>query len=466
MRPIICICNDPNTSSLAKLKLHANHIRLQQPAGTHIVKRLREVAENEDLRIDSGALTTLVGLAKGDLRSCLNTLQFVQSKGCEVTEEVIRRATFGMKENDTSLNSVLTSLFIPMSKKRVKELAMSEEEEGRYVLRLGQEIDRCGKENSIAIGCFGHYATLQHHDANFSRYQKAIDWLLTFDTLNTTMYNHGDFALSSYLPYTLIPFFPLFQQRGTPRVERYQADWENLQATQANEEILKTLSRSLTHAGVHSGGDFRHLLCAPVLQLEFVSFINRILSPPLQPVNSQIIRKEEKAILTRIVDIMASLELRFCQERAENGQQFYHLDPPIDVFITYDGKRAADAGNLRYATRHLVATEIEAKLIARNAEITKKEKLDKKTSGTSSLSREGEMDKSVLNGPSAKRLKVGETENLKPVDFFGREISLPLTDNKSRARNAGGGNNTRVTYRFKEGNSSAIRKPIKFDAFL
>ena len=45
------------------------------------MKRLREVCEVEGLRVDSRALTTLVGLANGDLRGCLNTLQvrFVSS---------------------------------------------------------------------------------------------------------------------------------------------------------------------------------------------------------------------------------------------------------------------------------------------------------------------------------------------------------------------------------------------------
>jgi chromosome transmission fidelity protein 18 len=39
------------------------------------------------------------------------------------------------------------------------------------------------------------------------------------------MYNDGDFALNQYLPYTLVPFYPLFQQRGGDRVERNQDDW-------------------------------------------------------------------------------------------------------------------------------------------------------------------------------------------------------------------------------------------------
>jgi chromosome transmission fidelity protein 18 len=43
-------------------------------------------------------------------------------------------------------------------------------------------------------------------------------------------------------------------------------------------------------------------------------------------VNSQLVRPEERALLKRLVDIMVSLELRFVQERAEDGSLVYRLD--------------------------------------------------------------------------------------------------------------------------------------------
>lgn len=157
---------------------------------------------------------------------------------------MIRGATAGMKEGDTSIISVVNALFSPLQRKRVKELGMSEEDESRYVGRLSREIESSGRESSIALGkaselclsaavllialraaCFSHYATLRRHDANFARYEKANEWLTTFDLLSSSMYSDGDFALSPYLPYTLVPFYPLFQERGGERVERDQADW-------------------------------------------------------------------------------------------------------------------------------------------------------------------------------------------------------------------------------------------------
>jgi chromosome transmission fidelity protein 18 len=75
LRPIICICNDINASSLAKLRTYALQIRFNRPADIHIVKRLKEICQIEGLKADSRALNTLVSVAKGDLRSCLNALQ-------------------------------------------------------------------------------------------------------------------------------------------------------------------------------------------------------------------------------------------------------------------------------------------------------------------------------------------------------------------------------------------------------
>ena len=78
----------------------------------------------------------------------------------------------------------------------------------------------------LSAGCFGHYATLGQHDANFSRHERANEWLVAFDSFSSAMYSDGDFALNQYLPYTLVPFYPLFQERGGDRVERNQADWD------------------------------------------------------------------------------------------------------------------------------------------------------------------------------------------------------------------------------------------------
>jgi chromosome transmission fidelity protein 18 len=40
------------------------------------------------------------------------------------------------------------------------------------------------------------------------------------------MRSEREYTLLQYLPYTLVPFYPLFQERGAQKVERPKADWE------------------------------------------------------------------------------------------------------------------------------------------------------------------------------------------------------------------------------------------------
>lgn len=69
-----------------------------------------------------------------------------------MTESVVRVAAAGLKEADASFNSLMGSLFAPLPKKRVKELGMTEEEEGRYVSRLSKDLDASGSVDKIALG--------------------------------------------------------------------------------------------------------------------------------------------------------------------------------------------------------------------------------------------------------------------------------------------------------------------------
>ena len=120
---------------------------------------------------------------------------------------------------------------------------------------------------------------------------------------------------------------------------------QNYTKTKAHEEIYKSLSKCLRSACRREAGCFRHLLSEQILQLEFSPYINRIISPPLRSVNgyldssthstlkvnSQIIKPEEKVVLNRLVDLMIALDLRFVQDKAEDGSLVYRLDPFLNL---------------------------------------------------------------------------------------------------------------------------------------
>lgn len=59
-----------------------------------------------------------------------------------------------MKESEQSFLGVLTDIFSPLSKSRVKDLGMSSEEEGKYANRMARAIDSTGALDKVALGMF------------------------------------------------------------------------------------------------------------------------------------------------------------------------------------------------------------------------------------------------------------------------------------------------------------------------
>jgi len=77
-----------------------------------------------------------------------------------------------------------------------------------------------------SLGCFEHYPNLNKHDSTFAKYSKAIEWLGNYDLLSSGMRSEREYGLLEYLPYMIVPFYPLFQERGAQKVERPKMDWE------------------------------------------------------------------------------------------------------------------------------------------------------------------------------------------------------------------------------------------------
>ena len=77
-----------------------------------------------------------------------------------------------------------------------------------------------------SLGCFEHYPNLNKHDSTFVKYSKAVEWLGNYDLLSNGMRSEREYGLIGYLPYMIVPFYPLFQERGAQKVERPKADWE------------------------------------------------------------------------------------------------------------------------------------------------------------------------------------------------------------------------------------------------
>ena len=92
-----------------------------------------------------------------------------------------------MKVGDVSQTSVLNDLFLPISRRRAKEIGIGEEEEARYVGRLSLEIDRSGALDKIAVGMYTSAITSRKSTyCMYARVQAASNITVTCASMTAT----------------------------------------------------------------------------------------------------------------------------------------------------------------------------------------------------------------------------------------------------------------------------------------
>ncbi len=229
LRPIICICNDLYASSLRPLRPLAKLVRLQKTSTLLLVNRLRAICEREALSADARALSLLAELTAGDIRSCLNALQFAQTRGGgtqRLTEAYVRSADLGIKDGSTSLARVWDLVFrTPDAKKRARGGAPRDEFE--VTQRIVHEAQLSGEYDKLAQGCFELYPSLKRlKDDGWHRYEKVHDWLHFAQTLLDSPYRLGTYELMGFVPWTFVPWHHQFANTHNLTPEYPRADYE------------------------------------------------------------------------------------------------------------------------------------------------------------------------------------------------------------------------------------------------
>ncbi|GJN87911.1 hypothetical protein Rhopal_000866-T1 [Rhodotorula paludigena] len=443
LRPIICICNDLYAPVLRPLRPLAKIIRFTPPTSAMLVKRLRTICETEELTTENKHLSLLVETAEGDLRSCLNTLQFIKRNGSTVNENAIRSSALGRKDTGTSSSQVLDRLFKKPPRKRGAPTGSGVGSDERYVGRIVTDVQTSGEYEKISQGCFENYLTAQGVNIEaFPRIDSALEWLWLYDQLDTRLRAEREYELLAYVPYSFVPWYPLFSSQVARPVELPKTDYEMYLQRTAHAEVAEAFAQNIPY---HLKG----LFTGTNIVAELLPLLNRIVSPDLKPVNSQVVKNEERARLLRLINTLITTKLAFVLDKSEDGQLSYKLDPPIDVFVHFEGKRPTDIAPGRFAVRQMVNREVDLELQRRND-----------AAGKGATKSASEILDAYKHNPVKAAPCAPETKQA--VDFFGRAIVAKATGDS-----AGAGDNEsappppkrvrQAVYRYHEGFSNAVR---------
>ncbi|KAH8554492.1 P-loop containing nucleoside triphosphate hydrolase protein [Umbelopsis sp. PMI_123] len=453
LRPIICICNDPYASVLRPLRQIAHNVTFRKVPTLTIAKRLHSICELEGLTADMRSLNALCEITDGDIRSCLNTLQFIRGKSNTFTKDMIEHTPLGKKDVGKNLSSVWNDIFNARSAKKNRAFrAISlDENENAYVSRIAEGVITNGEYERLMQGCFESYPKMKFHDVAGAKIVAAFDWLYFYDLVNHRSNALHQNGLYGYLPYPLVNFHRYFA--GTVaqehKVEYPKVDYENFLAKKSFTNLSHMLISGMS---VHQ----RRNTTKESLITELLHQLIQIISPQLRPVNHQLIKPAEKAILSRLVDIMIDFGLTFVQEKIDDGRFIYRLEPPIEQLVQFSSQSSTLKLAGQYSVRQMIAHEIEKEILRRH---------------------EGAADKDASNISQKSKSKTKTDETRQPslqvvsekiaTDFFGRAVVSKQDDtNMDTTIETTSYQKPKVWYRFHEGFSNAVRQPLQVKHFL
>lgn len=458
LRPIICICNDQYVAALRPLRQYCHIINFRPLSVPTVVARLLKICRKEGMQADARALNALCETAENDLRSCVNSLQYVRMKSTIFNMDSVA-TTLAKKDMSRTSHSVVEAVFKLLdAKKERKKGGVTMTATKDNISRIAELAMTNNEFGKILNGCFAHYPRSPYHDSKFSKPVAASDWLFFYDRCERGVYDEQHGELTSYMPYSVSAFHHLFAtHESQTSLERSKEDWEAREKTRVNTEILTGWI-----AGVKAS--LRQIFTPMTFASELLSYGLRIIGPNLNPANAHLVKATERLTLSRVVDGMLSMGLHYVQYRVDDGTYIFRLEPPVGQVLNYEGVLNLKAESLlpaRYAARQIISSELSAEKIRRS--------LDAQGLEAKQPSKE-DVAKADIESKAQKR-KALEELSAQPAakkDFFGRAITCVSgtststagalkTSNKARAR---------VHIRFSDGFSDAVRNNISIKELL
>ncbi|XP_012939837.1 chromosome transmission fidelity protein 18 homolog [Aplysia californica] len=473
LRPIICVCNDQYVPALRQLRQMALVLNFPQTEPSRLASRLYEVVRIEQLKADLNALLALCERTDNDIRSCLNTLQFVRQKQKELTLRDVQTMSVGQKDRQKSLFTVWYEVFsMPRPKKNrfvsIQDLAAGKQEAltnnisppARYqhILELCQS---AGESERIMQGLQENYLEAKSKDPHLHGLSLANEWLCFADHLNQYTAHSQDYSVMKFTPFLPIVFHFLYASNAPPRVQFPHKQAELHQSVTKTLNLMTTLISDMTPV-------VRKFVNPRNMVLDLLPPLLDVLQPTLRPVNAQLYSAREKEELLNVVNIMIAYNMTYQQEKSPEGQYVYSLDPNVEEVVKFSGLKQRK--QLTYAAKQMIAREIDLEKMRKSERPAVRSEPEQSVKPAESETRK----KTPAVPNHLQKLEAKRIADEKPsVNFFGNfvrtkrkkvekeEDKEPKQDPKKKSLL-----DTLIWFHFKEGFSNAVRRNVKVQDLL
>lgn len=366
LRPVICICNDLYAPALRQLRQVAKVHVFVQPTISRVVNRLKYICKSEGFKTSAIALSALAEYTECDIRSCLNTLQFLNKKGVALNISSFDSQVIGQKDKSKSILDVWKQV---LQKKKLKragkaESHFSKDKDTDYLFTL---ISNRGDYEVTMDGIYENFLRLSYHDPMLQKTVKCLDILGVSDSLTQYVYRTQQMPLHAYQPPIAITISRMVAQVEKPNIEWPKALQRSRTLLLEKKDTLKTWQNQMSPVVS------RHMSVESFVQ-DIASPFLHILSPlSLRPVALNLLSEREKDELVQLVDTMVSYSVtyrntKFAPQERANTSVVPHdvpslsLYPPISDVINFKGYQSEHI-DLSLAMKQVLVHEVEKQKI-------------------------------------------------------------------------------------------------------
>lgn len=476
-RPIICICNDHYAPVLRELRLRSKLFvfKRKETQDVHnierLVNRISHICSQEGLSFSKRYIRDLAIKSDGDIRTCLNTIQFASS-------DKLENINLAEKDSRKDYFDIMTKIF----DKRVDiNPVETEKSEQRltYISRiLSDEIDRY---DTLLMGCFENYPSVKYNSSiNLRETVKALEWTSWSDKMNLVMRRTNAFALSSYALFSIAMYhlncMSLYKQ-GFHKYNYPKKDGDVSRDREQRRNICRSMfsmeakgpkdnqyaTTSCTMYNHHPVRSSTDLQLDTIPQLVSMLYPNILIKTKSAHTNNLMYASDantslaaniknvtERQAVENIISLCVDYGLSF-RSNYENGSLKYELDPPIHRLVDFRSQneeqdkkkmntRETDkASDLPYTIKRIVSAEIHNEKLRKVA----KKNAPQETKPVAKTSTD-------MAPPSPR------TPPKMKSAFTTSPTSSPTVQTSSCS----------LYFSFHDGHTNAIRRPAKLRAFL
>ncbi|XP_059199343.1 chromosome transmission fidelity protein 18 homolog [Centropristis striata] len=465
LRPIICICNDLYVPALRPLRQQAFLLVFPQTQPSRLAQRLAEISVQQGMKTDTGTLMVLCEKTDNDIRSCINTLQFLHGRGHKrVNSKTLQGVSVGQKDQNKGLFHLWQGIFQLQRAKRKRIGEGFDEAPGsgsgaqrfQHILHLASS---SGEYEKVSQGLYDNYLSMRVRDPNMHSVCDALDWLSFSDRLNQVILHGQNFSLMRYLPFLSVTFHFLFAHTHVPRISYPHSQHEASSRLLSSRNALSTMLADIPAC-------IRTRISPLCLSLDILTLLLDIICPKLRPVNPQLFSSREKEQMHELIDTMLAYNLSYRQDRTPEGQYTYMLEPRVEEVVRFPG--LPPRRQLTYQAKQTISREMEQEKMRRAERLMLQR-------NPAAQQKQAEKQNAAPKAPRNHQqrleniVKQTTVEARPEVDFFGRTVapkpqklqSTSETGEKCPVVAMGTAvGNSDVWFRFNEGMSNAVRRNV------